>query len=265
MPAAQRDKVGAIGGATVFPMGDVVNVQAVTKTTSRNHTTPVTVLDEATDPAGHDPLIPTQIDRGAIAFEHRAQLGVTGVQQPQMFGQHRSQMKRQQVRSPTMRARFQVRVDPVAVRRRKHCLARGQRCFGHRQQAVHQGHPRNRGPFRQPGAGLGEQVISSGFHRVMQQRTLIGGKVTVEPPRTIFVLTHRPVPAFFYQPGPPRPPTPDTSAAVTVGRLGVRRDVVSRAVTAGFGPVRHIRDRFWIWDRFWIGVERDPGQRALQL
>ena len=68
MPAAQRDKVGAVGGATVFPMGDVVNVQAVTKTTSRNHTASVTVLDEATDPAGHDPLIPTQVDRGAIAF-----------------------------------------------------------------------------------------------------------------------------------------------------------------------------------------------------
>ena len=265
MPAAQRDKVGAIGGATVFPMGDVVNVQAVTKTTSRNHTASVTVLDEATDPAGHDPLIPTQVDRGAISLQHRAQLGVTGVQQPQMFGQHRSQMKRQQVRSPTMRARLQMRVDPVTVRRRKHCLARSQGGFGHRQQAVHQRHPRNRGPFRQPGAGLGEQIISSGFHCVMQQHTLIGGKVTVEPPRTIFVLAHRPVPAFFYQPGTRRPGWTGAGAgasAVTAtrARVRVRRVVVSRgAITTGLGPIGHIRDRFG------VGVERDLGQRALQL
>ena len=115
MPSAQGDKVGCVGGATVFPVGDVVDVQPEAAATARNGTATVSMLDQAADPAGHNPLISTQVDRGAISFEHRAQLGVTGVEQSKVLGQYRAQVERQHVGAPGIGAGFEMGIDPVAI------------------------------------------------------------------------------------------------------------------------------------------------------
>jgi len=77
---AQGDEVVGVGWAAVFPVDDVVDVEAVAADTAWDAAAAVSVFDEAADPAGHDVDLSAQVDRGAVSFEDGAHGGVAGVE-----------------------------------------------------------------------------------------------------------------------------------------------------------------------------------------
>src|SRR4029079_2583650 len=75
---ADQHQVGQVGGAAVFPMLEVVGVQAAGGSAAGDHAAAVAVCQRAAQPPVDQPGLPPGADDLAVPFEHHLAGGVAG-------------------------------------------------------------------------------------------------------------------------------------------------------------------------------------------
>ncbi|BCP16760.1 hypothetical protein MINTM021_36690 [Mycobacterium paraintracellulare] len=90
---ADQHQVGQLRGATVFPMPQVMRVQATAGPTTGHHTRAVAVLQRAAQPPIDHPRGPARPNNLPVTFEPDLTGGITGQQATFGIGQQRTQMQ----------------------------------------------------------------------------------------------------------------------------------------------------------------------------